>query len=109
MKCVSCGEKTEIIDTQKFDTVVWRRRRCMTCDHRVNTHETIVETEQNSRVVIRPEKPDIAKRVLVPRERPLPVTAAPVMAQKKISPRTRIEELRAALERKRMQDEFNEA
>lgn len=50
MKCTVCGAATQIIDTQKFDTLVWRRRRCIKCSHRMNTHETPVETKQNSRV-----------------------------------------------------------
>lgn len=51
MKCTACGSSTEIIDTQKYDTFVWRRRRCTQCNHRANTHETVVESKQNSRVL----------------------------------------------------------
>lgn len=42
MKC-KCGGETEVIDTRKFDTVVWRRRSCLKCGLRVNTHETVIE------------------------------------------------------------------
>lgn len=42
--CPKCSKKTEIIDTQKYETVVWRRRRCED-NHRFNTHETVIENE----------------------------------------------------------------
>lgn len=49
MKCVACGGETEVIDSQKFDTVVWRKRRCLACKQAVTTHETVVEETQQSR------------------------------------------------------------
>lgn len=63
MKCVSCGEKTEIVDTQKFDTVVWRKRRCLVCKHAVCTHETVVEVDQWSRVKERKDRAAIQRAV----------------------------------------------
>lgn len=63
MKCVSCGGKTEIVDTQKFDTLVWRKRRCLSCKHSVCTHETVVEVEQEWRVKERKVRTEIQRAV----------------------------------------------
>jgi hypothetical protein len=48
MNCVKCGKKTEIINTHKYETVVWRRRRCED-NHRFNTHESFVEDTKKSK------------------------------------------------------------
>lgn len=88
MNCPECGSPTEIIDTQKYETVVWRRRRCSTHNHRFNTHETVVEAAQNARTKKQPEpqpKPEQTK-----------VTPLPVR-----NPRKRIEDLREYLEQER--------
>lgn len=49
MNCPKCGGKTEVTDTEKFSMYVWRKRRCLNCDHRMHTHENIVEDTQTYR------------------------------------------------------------
>lgn len=79
MKCPDCKSATEIVDTQKFDTVVWRRRRCLSCKGRFSTHEVQVEEKQKSRVVLQPEKAEPKPKVvnLLPRPTPKPKPAPP--------------------------------
>lgn len=57
MNCQKCGGKTEIIDTEKFSMFVWRRRRCLQCNHRMNTHENFVEDEKVARTKKPKKKP----------------------------------------------------
>lgn len=77
MKCTDCGAGTEIIDTQKYDTFVWRRRRCPKCNHRMNTHETVVESKQNSRVLRSPKAEQPAPKRKAERKLKLVATPPP--------------------------------
>jgi len=54
MTCPNCKKETEIYNTRKQDTVVWRRRRCLICKFRFSTHERMVKLKPG-----RPEVDDI--------------------------------------------------
>lgn len=84
MNCPKCGKKTEIINTQKYETVVWRRRRCED-NHRFNTHETVIESEKKAKT----KQPE-------PKSKGAEVTPLPVRNTRK-----QIENLREYLESKR--------
>ena len=81
MNCQKCNGKTEIIDTEKFSMYVWRRRQCLKCRFRMNTHENFVEDVKAARTKKKPE----------PKVEPLPVR----------NTRKQIEDLREYLERRR--------
>lgn len=49
MNCTKCGKPTEVIDTEKFSMYVWRRRRCLKCNYRMNTHENFVDDTKVAR------------------------------------------------------------
>ena len=101
MKCMQCSYATEVIETQKFDDFVWRRRRCMKCDHRFSTHEKFVETAQTTRISTKPKveqgKPKIIRRELKPKE--TNVATLPVVNKRRL-----IESLREELERKKWEE-----
>lgn len=40
MNCPICGEKTRVLDTVSDCEGVYRRRRCLGCDHRFYTTES---------------------------------------------------------------------
>lgn len=94
MKCMECGYATEVIETQKFDEFVWRRRRCVKCDHRFSTHEKFVETAQVTRIKPKAEGPRIIRREAKPEQ--ANVTELPVVNKRRL-----IESLREELEKKR--------
>lgn len=87
MNCQKCGGKTEIIDTEKFSMYVWRRRRCLSCNHRMNTHENFVDDVKVSRT--KKTKEDQTN-----------VTPLPVR-----NPRKQVETLREYFEYNRKEDE----
>jgi transcriptional regulator NrdR family protein len=39
MNCPVCGGKTTVKDCKSNEDSVWRRRECLQCKHRFNTHE----------------------------------------------------------------------
>lgn len=41
MICPNCGGETEVVDSRprNDNTIVWRRRRCISCKHRFHTVE----------------------------------------------------------------------
>lgn len=43
MKCLKCGEKTEVLETIQRPGGTRRRRRCKTCEHRFTTTEVANE------------------------------------------------------------------
>ena len=44
MKCPKCGsENIKIIDSRSADTLVYRIRKCLDCEYRFGTKESIVE------------------------------------------------------------------
>ena len=91
MNCPECGGKTEIIDTQKYDTVVWRRRRCES-NHRFNTHETVIDIGQKART-----KAPKQEQPKPPKSEPKPkVVLLPVRNTRK-----QIQDLREYLESRR--------
>ena len=104
MKCTQCGGATEVVDTQKYDTLVWRRRRCteVNCDFRFSTHETFVETKQVARLPGRPRLQREPKPEPEPKPTKPNITALPVVNKRRL-----IESLREELERKR-RDECDE-
>jgi transcriptional regulator NrdR family protein len=93
---MECGYATEVIETQKFDDFVWRRRRCIKCDHRFSTHEKFADTAQTTRLSTKPkpdQKPKVIRRVItVPKNN---ITKLPVVNKRRL-----IESLREELERK---------
>ena len=107
MKCMKCGHATEVIETQKFDDFVWRRRRCIKCDHRFSTHEKFADTAQTTRMSIKPKeddgKPRIIRREIKPKQPN--ITTLPVVNKRRL-----IESLREELQRKKRDecDEFTD-
>lgn len=44
MKCPKCGsDQVTVIDSRRDDSMVTRRRKCMDCNHRFQTHEITAE------------------------------------------------------------------
>ena len=97
---MECDGPTEVIETQKFDTFVWRRRRCMKCDHRFSTHEMFVNTTQTTRISTKPKTerdgPRIIRKEAKPKTPKQNITELPVVNKRRL-----IESLREELERKR--------
>jgi len=86
VNCLECGGGTEVIDTQKFPSYVWRKRRCLKCGCRVNTHENFADDTRGARVKKKVEEPNVE---------PLPVR----------NPRKQIEDIREYLEYRRKLEE----
>lgn len=45
-RCPNCGSAMSVYDTRPTktpDALVWRRRKCLTCEYRCTTHEVIVQ------------------------------------------------------------------
>jgi hypothetical protein len=102
VNCTKCGNKTEIIDTEKYSMFVWRRRRCMTCDHRMSTHENFVEDSKTCRTAPPKQSKPKVKAPKQPKPKPPNVTELPVVNKRRL-----IESLKEELERKR-RDECDE-
>ena len=99
MNCTKCGNKTEIIDTEKYSMFVWRRRRCMTCNHRMSTHENFVEDSKTCRAA-QPKQTKPKQPPKQPKPKPPNVTELPVVNKRRL-----IESLKEELQRKKECDE----
>ena len=73
MNCTKCGTPTEVIDTEKFSMYVWRRRRCLKCNYRMNTHENFVDDTKVARTKAPKEKQPVPKEQPTAEVQPLPV------------------------------------
>lgn len=97
MNCLQCGGRTEVVDTERFSMHVWRRRRCLACNHRMNTHENFVNDDKNSRT----QKPR-AKVTKPPKE---VKAVAPVQPLPVRNPRRQIENIKEYLQYRRVSDD----
>ena len=66
MRCAACGERTRVIDTDTFDGVVVRVRKCIACGLAVTTDESPripkVELKQSGvPALVWPERPQPKK------------------------------------------------
>lgn len=89
MNCLECGGATEVLDTEKFPLYVWRKRRCLKCNHRMITHENFAHDVKTSRT-----KKVIEEQPVV-EVQPLPVRNV----------RTQIEDIKEYLEYRQKEQE----
>lgn len=73
MNCTKCGGATVVIDTEKFSMYVWRRRRCLKCDYRKNTHENFVDDTKVARTKAPRAKQPVLEEQPTAEVQPLPV------------------------------------
>ena len=53
MKCPKCRSRTEVTDSRlREGNIVWRRRRCVNCNHKIKTFEQEEEPRFKGMIVI---------------------------------------------------------
>ena len=56
MECPKCCSKTFVYDTQsKRDGDVWRKRKCLNCQYRFTTIESVIPDKLHKKYIPQPE------------------------------------------------------
>jgi transcriptional regulator NrdR family protein len=85
LNCTKCGGDTKVTDTRKL---IYRRRRCLACDFRFTTVETVMEEKA--------DEPEPVKEEAAPEPAAPKISKAKEKAAAKLAARREIEKRREA-------------